>query len=142
MKMVIDGKKRFLANRRYCLVCSPFGKHNTRKLVDGIPIPKKCKRCGNILKNNRRNFCSGCNVTIWRKRTKKKLVEYKGGSCINCGYNKCNENLTFHHRDPNMKDFQISGMSLGIEKLKLEVDKCELLCRNCHGEVHAGILTI
>ena len=30
----IDGKKRNLNNRKYCFECSPFGKHNTRKIHD------------------------------------------------------------------------------------------------------------
>ena len=81
-------------------------------------------------------------VVSWRSRTKQKLVDYKGGKCIKCGYNKYNGNLAFHHLDPSKKDFTITGKSIAFEKLKLEVDKCELLCHNCHGEVHAGLLTI
>jgi hypothetical protein len=81
-------------------------------------------------------------VVSWRVRTKQKLVEYKGGKCLICGYQKYFGNLTFHHRDPSKKDFQISGQSISYEKLKCEVDKCELLCHNCHGEVHVGLITI
>ena len=81
-------------------------------------------------------------VVSWRSRTKQKLVDYKGGKCIKCGYKNYFGNLTFHHKDPLQKDFQISGQSVSFDKLKLEVDKCELLCHNCHGEVHAGLLTI
>ncbi|MEY4334993.1 MAG: phage FelixO1, partial [Bacteroidota bacterium] len=40
------------------------------------------------------------NVIAWRKRTKQKLVEHKGGCCEICGYNKCIEALEFHHKDP------------------------------------------
>ena len=138
----VDGKKHNLQRRKYCLVCSPFKKHNTRKIIEGTPEMKACKRCGNILKSNRRNFCNGCKTSIWRKRTKQKLVEYKGGKCQVCGYNRCNENLTFHHLDPSKKDFQISGMTIGFEKIKSESDKCILLCCRCHGELHAGVITI
>lgn len=81
-------------------------------------------------------------VVDWRIRTKQKLVEYKGGKCLKCGYNKYFGNLTFHHRDPLQKDFTISGQSISFDKLKSEVDKCELLCHNCHGELHAGLITI
>jgi hypothetical protein len=76
-------------------------------------------------------------VVSWRQRAKKKLVEYKGGKCEICGYNKCIDNLTFHHLDPSQKDFQISGASKAFETLKKEVDKCQMLCRNCHGEIHS-----
>lgn len=138
----IDGVKRNLQHRKYCLECSPFGKHNTRKIIIKTFDSKICRRCGNVLKSNRRNFCNGCNVILWRKRMKEKLVKYKGGVCKVCGYNKCIENLTFHHLNPTNKDFDISGMSIGINKMRIEVDKCELLCRNCHGELHAGIITL
>lgn len=79
-------------------------------------------------------------VISWRQRTKQKLVEYKGGKCKFCGYNKYIGNLTFHHLDPMKKDFSISGKTMAFEKLKKEVDKCELVCHNCHGEIHAGLI--
>lgn len=81
-------------------------------------------------------------VVSWRKRTKEKLVEYKGGKCKCCGYDKCVEAMEFHHIDPKEKDFGISGKSWSFEKLKLEVDKCIMVCSNCHKEIHAGIREI
>lgn len=79
-------------------------------------------------------------VILWRKRTKKKLIEYKGGKCELCGYNKCDSALQFHHKDPTEKDFSISGKSLSFDRLKEEVDKCMLVCSNCHAEIHENIL--
>jgi len=79
-------------------------------------------------------------VILWRKRTKKKLIEYKGGKCESCGYNKCDSALQFHHKDPTEKDFSISGKSLSFDRLKEEVDKCMLVCSNCHAEIHENIL--
>ena len=137
----IDGKKKNLQHRKYCLSCSPFGKHNTRNLVSASTL-KFCLECGNPLRSSRRNYCNSCNVIKWRIRTKQKLVDYKGGGCCVCGYNRCLPNLIFHHLDPAEKDFRISGMSRGFEKLKVEVDKCILLCCRCHGEVHAGMAQI
>lgn len=76
-------------------------------------------------------------VMNWRNRKKLQLVEYKGGKCVCCGYSKpipsCYD---FHHLDPKQKEFSISGKSWSFEKLKKEVDKCILLCRNCHSELH------
>jgi hypothetical protein len=80
-------------------------------------------------------------VVDWRKRTKLKLVEYKGGSCEICGYNKCVGALSFHHTDPNEKDFTISAKSYSYERLRKEVDKCILVCNNCHIEIHEEIKT-
>jgi len=79
-------------------------------------------------------------VMDWRKRAKLKLVEYKGGKCVKCGYSKCVEALIFHHVNPEEKDFNISGKSFGYARLQKEVDKCILVCSNCHHEIHAGIL--
>ena len=79
------------------------------------------------------------NVIEWRRRVKIKLVEYKGGECEKCGYNKCIISLEFHHLNPEEKDFTISGKTNSFDKLKNEVDKCILVCRNCHGEIHYKI---
>lgn len=78
-------------------------------------------------------------VILWRKKTKKKLIEYKGGKCELCGYSKCDSALQFHHKNPNEKDFSISGKSLSFDRLKNEVDKCMLVCSNCHAEIHEKI---
>ena len=76
------------------------------------------------------------NVINWRRDKKIKLVEYKGGCCEICGYKKSMDALAFHHKDPNEKDFQISSKSYSYERLKIEVDKCILVCSNCHIEIH------
>jgi hypothetical protein len=66
-----------------------------------------------------------------------RLIDYKGGRCQSCGYNKPIPGAyDFHHRDPGQKDFGISGKTKSFEALKAEVDKCDLLCRRCHAEVH------
>ncbi len=83
-------------------------------------------------------------VTIRRQKLKLMALEYKGSSCQNCGYQKCERALGFHHLDPTQKDFGISfkGFSRSWEKVKAELDKCILVCSNCHMEIHAGILQL
>jgi len=81
-------------------------------------------------------------VILWRKRVKLKLIEYKGGKCCFCNYNKCVGALHFHHVNPNEKDFNIGGTNLSFEKLKKEVDKCVLVCSNCHSEIHEGLIKL
>jgi hypothetical protein len=99
-----------------------------------------CERCGNESKD-RRKLCGGCRVVLSRQKKKILLIEYKGGGCEICGYNKCVRNLQFHHKDPSKKDFGISRkQNWNIEKLKKEVDKCILVCSNCHGEIHGEII--
>jgi len=76
-------------------------------------------------------------VIDWRRRTKLKLIDWKGGKCEICGYDKRIPGVfVFHHRDPSQKEFGVSGKTKSIEKLKKEVEKCQLLCANCHAEVH------
>ncbi len=95
-----------------------------------------------VTKNRTKKTSKSVAVIEWRKRTKLKLVEYKGGKCQICGYNKSLNALHFHHLNPNEKDFSISGKSLSFEKLKSEVDKCILVCSNCHSEIHEGIIKL
>ena len=91
-----------------------------------------------------RNQQVGRNVSSWRRALKQKAVDYKGGKCLTCGYDRCNSALDFHHLDPNEKDFGIAsnGKTRSWDKVKSELDKCVLLCRNCHAEVHAGLITL
>lgn len=79
-----------------------------------------------------------------RYRIKKLLVEYKGNKCKICGYDKCLSALEFHHLEPENKDFTISYNTKynNLDALKKEVDKCILVCANCHREIHAGIINV
>lgn len=88
-------------------------------------------------KNKKSSSISKSDLVInWRKRKKLDLVEYKGGKCEICGYSKSINALQFHHKNKEEKDFSISGKSLSFDKLKKEVDKCILVCANCHIEIH------
>lgn len=86
-----------------------------------------------------RIYRSGDKVTRWRQKTKMKLIEYKGGKCVVCGYDKpVPAAFDFHHRNPEDKDFTISGGGRvrAYDKLKKEADKCDLMCCRCHAEKH------
>ncbi|PIT91067.1 hypothetical protein COU17_02140 [Candidatus Kaiserbacteria bacterium CG10_big_fil_rev_8_21_14_0_10_49_17] len=76
-----------------------------------------------------------------RKKLREMAREYKGGKCAICGYKKCQRALSFHHIDPKRKDFGLSvkGLTRSWEKIKKEIDKCILVCANCHMELHDGI---
>lgn len=79
-------------------------------------------------------------VKIRRKEIREKAINYKGGRCFICGYNKCKQVLEFHHVR-GKKDFGISakGYTRSWQKVKSELDKCVLVCANCHREIHHGI---
>ena len=59
------------------------------------------------------------NVMNWRNRCKKKLIELHGGKCGKCGYDNidCLRAFDFHHRNPEEKEFIISGYSGSFDKL-------------------------
>lgn len=90
-----------------------------------------CRVCSDLLRNTRKYM------------QKKAMVQYKGGCCVKCGYNKCLNALDFHHVNSEEKDFTIAqkfGFSLktGLtNEIKLELDKCILVCSNCHREIHS-----
>ena len=79
-----------------------------------------------------------------RKKIRHMAIDYLGGKCLTCGYDKCSAALDFHHIDERTKSFGLSqdGMTRSWERTKKELDKCVLLCANCHREYHAGDLQL
>jgi len=129
-KVEINGEKKNLQNRKYCLECSPYKQHNTKDLLKKKlsakeikqKINKKCKKWQNKA----------------RQKRKEELIKILGGECKRCGYNKCSGAFDFHHRDPSQKDFSIAthGLLRKWDKVLIEVQKCDLLCATCHRELH------
>ena len=114
---------------------------NERKLGD---CPHHGKQVV-FLKHGTRWRCSKClSEAVQRRRDKIKqlAIEYKGSKCEICGYNKCIAALEFHHKDPAEKDFGISakGYTRSWEAVKIELDKCILVCANCHRELHSSLI--
>jgi len=112
---------------------------------------KHCPKCDCNLPldsfYNRRNkvgssvYCKECSKiqTLDRiRKLKQQMVSYKGGKCVRCGYDKYVGALEFHHLDPNKKDFNLSHLKkYSFNKLITdELDKCILVCANCHREIH------
>lgn len=152
VRVKINGLSRNLNTRKYCLVCSPFGAHNTKQLKQQQDITEKhCPKCNEIKpvgsfysKRKKTGLLSYCKIctnmqTLERQRSLKQLaVEYLGGKCVECGFSGHCAAFDFHHKNPMVKDFTIGQMKLtAFEKIKPELDKCELLCANCHRICHA-----
>lgn len=82
------------------------------------------------------------------KKRRRKLREMartsKGNKCIICGYDKCQRALSFHHLDPSKKEFNLSakGLTRSWDKIEKEIEKCVLVCANCHMEIHEGIIKL
>lgn len=112
-------------------------------------IEKVCKThgvCLHYTTKQKKFLCIQCDIKRVKNRRdtiKIKAVEFLGGKCIGegCGYNKYIGALEFHHKDPSQKDFGISdnGSLRSWDKIKVELEKCVLLCSICHKELHAGL---
>ncbi len=103
---------------------------------------RECKQCGKIFDHAGRNLvCSTCKGKERRELHRQKATEYLGGKCKYCGYNRCIAALDFHHRDPLKKETEIGRIwQRSWNRIKEELDKCDLVCSNCHREIHAGLI--
>ena len=90
--------------------------------------------------------CGKCAAEATAKVVKQKQdMAYKkyGDSCKICGYNKCRRALDWHHIDPTQKEIEPRKVfSRSWDKIQKELDKCILLCANCHREVHDGLINV
>jgi hypothetical protein len=98
-------------------------------------------------KNDLSSYCKGCVNTLTKQRHylfKEACLAYKGNACELCGYFRNKAALDFHHRDSSTKEFSPSTQASTkfSEKIKLELDKCMLLCANCHREIHNPDLNV
>jgi hypothetical protein len=102
---------KYGASRKYCFECSPTSED----------ISKDCHH-----------------KTQLRRAMKKQAVILKGEKCSICGYNKCIDALQFHHTDGNQKEFRLSdGNIRSWDAYLQELEKCILVCANCHAEIHS-----
>ena len=146
----IEGHIRNISTRKFCLTCSPFGGHNNRNLAIILDPnePMICGVCGkkyiyDPTKGHRRTICGSCKTTSRNQKKKKKAIEYKGGKCVCCGYDRCDAALTFHHVIAGNKRFSIGrGQNLKWSEFVRELDKCILVCETCHREIHSGFRKI
>jgi len=155
--ITIEGVKKNLSKRRFCLSCSPFGLRNRIDYTkyDDREGYKTCRKCEtekhlryfykcDEKRDKASSVCKSCHGEMIKGRLKgyKRLcLDYKGSKCSICGYNRCVEALEFHHRDNIEKEFSISNARFKKfdDRTKKELDKCDVLCANCHREVHAGV---
>jgi len=123
----IKSKDRYGRDKRY------VPGHNGRKYKD----PTQYKREWN---HRNRKFRYDYKVKYLHKR-KVRFIEMLGGKCAICsikydGNNACM--FDFHHRDPNKKKFNINSAlsNKSLKDISEEIDKCDLLCSNCHRLLH------
>lgn len=92
----------------------------------------RCKRCRSDA------------VVRRRRKVKAILVAEAGGACCICGFDRNMRALHFHHVEPSLKRHELNakGVAIALEKLRVEAQKCVLLCSNCHAEVEDGMVSI
>lgn len=110
-----------------------------------------CVKCNNELSGQQTRFCSiRCKNKYYQNNSyqkqqergikrKDKLIEKSGGKCEICGYNRSRVSLSFHHIDPSEKSFGLDARNISNRSMKSvleEYKKCQLLCLNCHSELH------
>jgi hypothetical protein len=114
--------------------------HNGRKYDD----PTEYKRAWNHRNRDQRQ-------SYKRRRThqlKAQLIMDMGGKCGLCGLDfdgECSAIFDFHHRDPMAKMFSLNNASLtkySIQNIRDEMEKCDLLCANCHRLLHWNWKTV
>jgi predicted HNH restriction endonuclease len=116
--------------------------------IKGVYSDPKCKHCGNTdpkaFFRRMKTTCGKCHAKdIGRRliKARESAIAYKGGKCEHCGYDKYRGALEFHHKDPTKKD--PTGLkAYKLERLFAEVDKCKLLCSNCHREEHGRLRSL
>lgn len=72
-------------------------------------------------------------------KRKYEIIIQRGGKCEICGYDKNLSAFEFHHINPEKKSFQIDMRhfsNTNLETLRSELNKCMMLCANCHREIH------
>ena len=116
---------------RKIMICQFHGETEFAERKDGNRLRWKCLKCEMQAVQKR------------REKIKVMAIAYKGNKCQCCGYNKCPQALEFHHIDPSQKDFGLGakGYTRSWDKNKEELDKCVMVCANCHREIHYNIIS-
>lgn len=121
-------------------------RRSNRQLEDG---QFRCATCGTTEAEsfyaNNKYRCKACEVQrlrIWRNTRKQREIQKRGGCCSMCGYSKYIGALEFHHTDPLSKEFDWSTAVMRSQQaIDAELEKCVIVCANCHREIHAANFT-
>lgn len=123
--------------KRFCRFCNEqkeITEFNKSKLCK-LGYDYCCKTCGNkrsvLARAARRSEIN--NKENKKNRDRKSfIVKHMGGVCLDCKQNYPDCVYDLHHLDPKEKDIGISRLDTINEKLFKELEKCVLLCSNCH----------
>lgn len=141
-------------SRKYCNKCWSIQKHipkNNKSKNPRINLSLNCTVCNTVKTNENTKInskgridsrCYQCIselANLRHRAFKTKCVNYKGGKCEKCGYDKCIDSLQFHHKNPENKLFAICTKNFYNQEVENELNKCAILCANCHFEEHSSV---
>lgn len=112
-EFILPGGRGYKSTRRFCYDCLPYETTN---------------RVGRNMYHK-----------LWVEYVLKQIKDRYGTSCSICGYNKNYAALEFHHTNMKSKEFSPAVLiysSYDLEQIFKELDKCVLVCANCHREIH------
>lgn len=142
-RITIEGKCHNLCNRKFCLDCSPFKSGNNCR-EEPKPRGHRKTKIPYAEWSEKQKQRSIVSIQKRGDNIKAELVALLGGVCEMCGYNKCLRALTFHHKDPKLKSFNLDKRTLASKAkaaVLIEVAKCSLLCCRCHTEVEDKVVS-
>ncbi len=133
--------------KRRCATCGQLlGVDESKHTCNGIDLrgERYCTICSKELKSTGYErwhpICITCQWKQNKARERDARAELRqayGGKCQRCGYDRCQEALHFHHLDSSEKrKFRSSG-GTSVRELRQHPERFELLCANCHTEVHS-----
>lgn len=118
------------------------------KGLSSTPLARQClcSDCGEtdpkLFYGKMKNRCKGCHNSLGYKLQQEKIISYAKSrgpiECSICSYDRLFAALEWHHRDPTKKD-PSWNRGWNYDKLKAELDKCDLVCANCHREIHHSV---
>jgi len=108
------------------------------------PVEKTCNCCSKkFLTKNRASKCSTCRKSIKCSMNRDVATSIFSGKCQICGYDRTIKALCFHHVYPQDKEFMISQCwHYSWKRLIKELEKCVMICSNCHDEIHDNLIPI
>ena len=109
-----------LYHKGYVDVRMRFNNNNDKTLVSSFLLHRK----------------SDAKKEKYHKKRAEAIHRLKINGCAICGYNKCDDALCFHHTNPQDKKYTIGQNEIFKGSMVEEINKCILLCANCHGEKH------
>jgi len=131
--------------KKYNVLCRKCTSKKAKREFEQLKKEGKCLNCRSLLKI-KGNYCRECmdrnSFQQWssRRNLKIKAIKYLGGKCQDCGVDSEHVSIyDFHHTDNKKKDKNISSLlclRINIKSLQKELDKCILLCNNCHRILH------